>query len=496
MSEPSVTEPCDLGAVLARTLIGRRALSPVELLESCIARTDAIDPAVNAMPARDDGAARAAARVAERAVMAGDSLPVLHGLPLGVKDLNAAGGLPFTRGSPIYRDTIAPDDERLVADLRRAGAIVLGKTNVPEFGAGANTRNAVWGATGNPFDPARSAAGSSGGSAVALACGMVPIATGSDTAGSLRNPAAFSGVCGFRPSPGVVPSEVRGHGWMPLGSNGPMARSVPDLAMLLSAMVSDDARDPWARPADPASFYPLPPVDLASIRMALTPDFGFAPVERVVVDAFAQKTALFRHLFACAENTAPDCTGADEAFAILRAVAFLGSHLEKVQTRPDDVGPNVRANVAEGLGYSAADVARALTLQTSMQRRWNAFFQHFDVLLAPSIAISPRPWTELYPAQIDGRVLDSYYHWLALAYAGTLAGHPCLSLPVGLDANGLPFGLQLVGRRNGDAALLAVAAALESVLGQDTRTARPVPDLAKLRAMPAISSMPGFLGFD
>ena len=490
-----MTEPCDLGAVLARTLIGRRALSTVELLESCIARADAIDPAVNAMPARDDGAARAAARVAERAVMAGDSLPVLHGLPLGVKDLNAAGGLPFTRGSPIYRDSIAPDDERMVADLRRVGAIVWGKTNVPEFGAGANTRNAVWGATGNPFDPARSAAGSSGGSAVALACGMVPIATGSDTGGSLRNPAAFCGVCGFRPSPGVVPSEMRGHGWMPLASNGPMARSVPDLAMLLSAMVSDDGRDPWARPADPASFHPLPPADLASIRMALTPDLGFAPVERVVVDAFREKTALFRHVFACAEATTPDCTGADEAFAVLRAVAFLGSHLEKVQTRPGDVGPNVRANVAEGLGYSAADVARALTLQTAMQRRWHAFFQHFDVLLTPAITISPRPWTELYPAQIDGRTLDSYYHWLALAYAGTLTGHPCLSLPVGLDAHGMPFGLQLVGRRNGDAALLAIAAALESALAQDARTARPVPDLAKLRTMPPISSMPGFLGF-
>ena len=490
-----MTEPCDLSATEARALIGRRALSPVELLESCIARADAVDPAVNAMPARDDKAARAAARVAERAVMAGDRLPVLHGLPLGVKDLTAAGGLPFTRGSPIFRDAIAPDDERLVADLRHAGAIVWGKTNTPEFGAGANTRNAVWGATGNPFDPARSAAGSSGGSAVALACGMVPIATGSDTGGSLRNPAAFSGVCGFRPSPGVVPSEMRGHGWMPLGMNGPMARTVPDLAMLMSAMVSDDGRDPWARYTDPASLHPLPPVDLATLRIAVTPDFGFAPVEGIVREAFAAKTALFRHLFACAEDTTPDCAGADEAFAVLRAVAFLGSHLEKVQTRPADIGPNVTANVEEGLRYSAADVARALTLQTAFQRRWHAFFLKFDVLIAPSISVSPRPWSELYPASIDGRVLDSYYHWLALVYAGTLAGHPCLSLPVGLDRVGMPFGLQLIGRRNGDAALLAAAAALEAALAGDARTARPVPDIAGLKAAPPISGMPGFLGF-
>ena len=492
----ALSDPCDLTATEARALIGRRAMSPVELLDSCIARIEAVDPAVNAIPARGFDSARAAARVAERAVLAGDSLPTLHGLPLAVKDLNAAGGLPFTRGSPIYRDTIAEEDERLVADLRQSGAIVLGKTNVPEFGAGANTRNAVWGATGNPFDPTRSAAGSSGGSAVALACGMVPIATGSDTGGSLRNPAAFCGIAGFRPSPGVVPSEMRGHGWMPLGSNGPMARTVPDLAMLLSAMVSDDARDPYAHFTDPASLHPLPPVDLSSLRVAVSPDLGFAPVERIVVDAFQSKTALFRHLFACAEDTTPDCTGADEAFAVLRAVAFLGIHLDKVRTRPADVGPNIHANVEEGLRYSAADVARALTLQTTMQRRWHSFFTKFDVLLAPAISVSPRPWSELYPAEIDGRKLDSYYHWLALAYAGTLAGHPCLSLPVGLDSAGMPFGLQLIGRRNGDAALMAAAAALEAALAQDKRTARPVPDIARLMAAPPISGMPGFMGFD
>ena len=490
-----MSDPCDLSAVEARAMIGRRALSPVELLESCIARIEAVDPAVNAIPARDFDGARKAAAVAERAVMGGDALPPLHGLPLGVKDLNAAAGLPFTQGSPIFRDRVPEHDERMVADLRAAGAIVLGKTNVPEFGAGANTRNQVWGATGNPFDPTRSAAGSSGGSGVALACGMVPIATGSDTGGSLRNPAAFNGIVGFRPSPGVVPSEVRGHGWMPLGSNGPMARTVPDAALLMSAMVSEDMRDPWARPADPNSFRTLADVDLSSLKVAVSPDFGFAPVERVVVEAFESKIALFRHLFGQVEDTTPDCAGADEAFAVLRAVAFLGSHLAKVRERPQDVGPNIIANVEEGLGYSAADVARALTLQTAMQRRWVSFFDEWDVLLTPAITVSPRPWSELYPAQIDGRALNSYYHWLALSYAGTLAGHPCLSLPVGLDSLGMPFGLQLVGRRNGDAKLMAVAAALEAALAGDVRTARPVPDIAGLMKAPPIAGMPGFIGF-
>ena len=375
------------------------------------------------------------------------------------------------------------------------GAIVLGKTNVPEFGAGANTRNAVWGVTANPFDPTRSAAGSSGGSAVALACGMVPIATGSDSGGSLRNPAAFNGIVGFRPSPGVVAGETRGHGWMPLGLSGPMGRTVPDTMLLMAAMVGPDARDPFSCPVDPTALYPVPPVDLSSLRVAVTPDFGFAPVEKTVIAAFTEKTGLFRHLFGQVEDTTPDCTDADECFAILRAVAFLGGHLEKVRSRPGDVGPNVTVNVEEGLRYSAADVARALTMQTALQRRWHDFFTRFDVVLAPSISISPRPWSELYPTQIDGRVLDSYYHWLALAYAGTLAGHPCLSLPVGRDALGLPFGLQLIGRRGGDAALLATAAALEAALADDGRTARPVPDLDLLRTAPPVATMPGFLGF-
>ncbi len=490
-----MSEPCDLSATEARALIGRRALSPVALLESCIARTEAIDPAVNAMPALDLAGARSAAEAAERAVMAGQELPPLHGLPLAVKDLTAAAGLAFTRGSPIHRDDVAADDERLVADLRAAGAVVLGKTNTPEFGAGANTRNAVWGATGNPFDPMRSAAGSSGGSAVALACGMVPLATGTDMGGSLRNPAAFCGIVGLRPSPGVVASETRGHGWLPLGSAGPMARTVPDAALMLSAMVGGDARDPYSRALDPAPLRHLPGVDLASLRVALSPDLGFAPVERGVVDAFEAKTASFRHVFAAADDAAPDCTGADRAFAVLRAVAFLGSHEANVRTRPEDVGPNVRANVAEGLRYTALDVARALTLQTAMQRHWHAFFTRYDLLLAPAISITPRPWSELYPATIDGRTLDSYYHWLALSYAGTLAGHPCLSLPVGVDAAGMPFGLQLIGRRDGDTALLAAAAALEALLQHDPATARPVPDIARLRAAPPLSQAAGFMGF-
>ena len=490
-----MTEPCDLTAVEARRLIGIKRLAPSELLESCIARIEAVDHAVNAMVARDFDRARTAARQADDAIAQGKHLPPLHGLPIGIKDLEETQGLVTTFGSPICRDHIPTEDEGIVARAKQAGAIVVGKTNTPEFGAGANTRNAVYGATGNPFDPTKSAAGSSGGSAVALATGMVPICTGSDMGGSLRNPAAFCGIVGFRPTPGLVPSEKRGIGWNPLPVLGPMARTVADTALLLQSIAGSDSRDPLAGPVM-GGFFPPHQVDLSNLRAAFTPDFGFAPTERIVAAAFADKTASVRQAFAQAEDASPDCRGTDEVFEILRALNFLSAHLEKTRTRPADVGPNVRANVEEGLRYSAADAARAMTEQTSIYRRWQTFFQRYDVIITPAITISPRSWRELYPAEIDGKPTRTYFHWLAMAYAVTVVGHPAISLPVGVDANGMPFGLQIVGPRGGDALVLSVAAALEAMLAPDRRTARPLPDVQRLKAAPAIRTMDGFIGFD
>jgi amidase len=497
-----MTEPCDLTAIEARRLIGQKKLAPTELLASCVARIETVDHAVNAMVARDFDRARTAAKAADAAVARGDALPPLHGLPIGIKDLQETAGLRTTFGSPIFRDNIPAADERLVAAVRAGGAIVIGKTNTPEFGAGANTRNAVYGATGNPFDPTLSAAGSSGGSAVALATGMAPICSGSDTGGSLRNPAAFSGIVGFRPTPGLVANERRGLGWSNLPVAGPMARTVPDLCLLLSTMVSDDARDPLATTVHGqtirrAEDFAVPArIDLSRLRVAITADFGFAPTERHIAEVFAEKTGLFRHVFARTENTTPDCTDADESFEVLRSLGFLASHQDKLRTRPQDVGPNVRANVEEGLRYSAADVARAQTQQTALYRRWQSFFQDWDVIVTPTMTISPRSWRELYPTEIDGKQTRTYFHWLALAYAVTLPGHPAISLPVGLDRHGMPFGLQIVGPRGGDAFVLSVAAELETLLAGDARTARPVPDIARLKLARPISEMPGFLGFD
>ncbi len=502
-------EPCDLSAVEARRLIGAKRLSPTELLESCLARIAAVNPAVNAVVALDEERARRTARETEAAIARGDALGALAGLPIGIKDLDETEGLRTTWGSVLFRDNVPKADGAMVASLRAAGGVILAKTNTPEFGAGANTRNAVYGATGNAHDPSKSAAGSSGGSAVALATGMVPLASGSDMGGSLRNPAAFNGVVGLRPSPGLVPYEKRNPIWSPLGVLGPMGRSVGDVALLLSAMVSDGPRDALAYTvhghrghggtgrARPGAYAPPPRADLSALRVAVTPDFGFAPVERIVRDTFAARVAALMPLFARVEERTPDCAGSDEAFEVLRALNFVAAHREKCERTPESVGPNIRANVEEGMRYGLPDVARASTLQTAVYGRWQSFFASgVDLILTPAISITPRPWSELYPREIDGEPTRTYFHWLALAYAVTLVGHPAISLPLGRDAAGMPFGLQIVGPRGGDALVLAAAAAIEAAVAGDATLSRPVPDIAALTRATPIAATPGFLSMD
>lgn len=491
---------CDLSAVELRRLIGRGDISPVELLDSCLDRIARINPAVNAVVALDIDRAQEAALRAEAAVRQGEPLGALHGIPVGIKDTEETAGLRTTYGSPIHADNVPARDLGVVARLRGAGAIVLAKTNTPEFAAGANTRNVVYGATGNAFDPTLSAAGSSGGSAVALACGMVPLASGSDTGGSLRNPAAYAGIVGMRPSSGLVPNERRGLGWANLPVNGPMARTVGDAALMLGAMADDDPRDPLAYtlPGEPVRgraerYDPPHPLDLGKLRVAFTEDFGFAPTEQHVRRVFRRRVVALSPLFAAAETATPDCTGADEAFAILRAAQFLALHLDNYRARPQQLGPNVRTNVEEGLGYTLADYARAARIQTAIYRSFVGFFARYDLLISPTITLSPRPWSELYPTEIDGVATRSYFHWLALAYGVTLAGHPAISLPLGVDEAGLPFGVQVVARRGGDAVLLAATAAIEAHCAGSPDLMRPIPDLDGLANRDPIAQSPGFL---
>ncbi|WP_144186094.1 amidase [Elioraea rosea] len=491
------TALCDLSAIEQRRLIGRRAISPVDLLDAHLRRIEQVNHAVNAVVSIDEGMARSAAKAAEAAVVKGEALPLLHGLPVGIKDLEETKGLRTTYGSPQYADFVPEADCGMVANLRAAGAIILGKTNTPEFGAGANTVNPVFGPTGNPFDPARSCAGSSGGSAVALATGMVPLASGSDLGGSLRNPAAYCGIVGYRPSPGLVPSEKRGLGWYPSSMLGPMARSVPDLAFMLAAMASDDPRDPLSRAVfgrrmvEQDEFHPLKEQDPGTLRVAYTPDFGVAPTSNQGRALFADRIGRFKGIFHSASEGSPDMSGADRAFGVLRAEAFLAKHLPVYNTARHMLGPNVIENVEEGLRYTLADMAEAHTLHTAIYRRTGAFFKDVDLIISPAMTVQPTLWTELAPREIDGRKLATYYSWLALPYAVTLSTHPAIVLPCGVDERGLPFGIQIVGPRGGDAFVLAAAAAIERALAGIPACARPVPNLDALSHAPSIHTLPG-----
>jgi len=472
-----MTEPCDLSALEARHAIGQRQLSPVELLESCLARIEATNGAVNAMVAMDVDAARRRAAAIEQAVGRGEEVGLLAGLPIGVKDLHATAGLRTTHGSLLFKDNVPAADELSVARVRKAGGVILGKTNTPEFGAGANTVNRVYGATGNPFDPSRTPAGSSGGSAAALALGQVLLATGSDYGGSLRTPAAFCGVSGFRPSPGLVPGVDRAAGLSPFGVTGPMGRSIADAHLLLRAQVGPDKRDPFSSDHDRWLPGVLKGADLGKLRVAVSPDLGCAPVDRRIAALFQERLGRFRHVFGEVQEQAPDFSGVHEAFETLRAVHFVAAHRERLETARDKLDRNVVDNTERGLQLSLGDVARAHVEQTRLYKRVLAFFQEVDVLICPAASVSPFPHAQLFVEEIDGERMPTYMRWLAITYAPTMALCCAAAIPCGVDYAGLPFGLQVIGPNGRDALVLEAAHALEQVLAADKATARPLPPL-------------------
>jgi Asp-tRNA(Asn)/Glu-tRNA(Gln) amidotransferase A subunit family amidase len=466
----------DLSATALRDAIASKALSPVELMRACLDRIDALNPAVNAICARDDGRAMAVARQAEQQVIRGGPLPPLLGLPLGVKDLQDTAGLLTTHGNVRLRGHVPTHDNALVARLRSAGAIVTAKTNVPDSGAGANTRNPVWGATGNPFNPDLNAGGSSGGSAAALATDMLPLCTGSDTGGSLRIPAALCGVVGLRPSPGLVANDARPLGWSAISVLGPMARDVSDTALMLSACVGPHPMDPLSGPRLTGPLWPLPEVDLSRLRIAFTPDFGTCAVDPMIRRVFAHRISGLAREVAHCEPLDWNLEEGHRCFDVIRAESFLAGFEALSRTDPDSLAPNVRANVAMASSITLSDRAQAHTVQTRLFRQFQRAFESVDLILAPVTPLSPFPWTEPYATRIDGVEQRNYYEWLSLTYLVTLATCPALSLPCGLDELGMPFGLQLIAPLHQDAQLLAMARALETWYGT-----RPRPDVQVLR---------------
>ncbi len=477
-----MSEPCDLTAVEARRLIGARKLSPVELLASCRARIDLVNHAVKGVTDTIWPRAIREAKAAEKAVMRGDNLPPLHGLPLGVKDLDDAEGLINSYGSKIFAKNRAKTDDPMVARCRADGAIVVGKTNVPEFGAGANSNNPVYGPSGNPFDPKRIPGGSSGGSAVALATGMLPICTGSDGGGSLRIPAAFCGVVGFRPSPGLVPTARKGQGWNMISTLGPMGRNVADTCLLLSAQAAFDPMDPLSRRIDGAAFRNPMPRDPATLRVGYTEDWGTCPVDTSIAKTFRARIGKLKKLFKSCEPIAPDMGRAHEAFGVLRAAGMLHGQRANYSDPKKRalLGPNMIANYEEGLQYSAADLAWAQGEQTRIHRAVQKVFETYDLILSPTVAVPPFPWSELYQNEINGRRMKTYFEWFSLTYMISLTGNPSLSLPMGLEPSGTPFGMMITGPAVADLETLRAALGIEMAVAGDSELCRPVPDIGAL----------------
>ena len=468
-------------AVELRALIRSKELSPVELMDACIARIEALNPHINAVTATDFERARATAKQAEAQVMQQAELPLLHGLPMGVKDLQETAGLLTTYGNVGLRGNVPKADNSYVAKLKQAGAIVTAKTNVPDMGAGANSRNPVWGATGNPFNPALNAGGSSGGSAAALAVDMFPICTGSDTGGSLRIPSALCGIVGLRPSPGAVANDTRALGWSAISVLGPMARSVDDAALMMAASLGADPMDPLSYDLSPGPFWPLPEVDVSQLRIGYTEDFDLCHVDPGIREEFRKRINAIKPLVKRCEPVSFEVAHAHRTFDVLRAESFFAAFGDPVKNPPDTLGPNVRANLAIAEQISLGDRAMAHLAQTQLMRQFAKKFQDFDLIIAPNTPLSPFPWTELYAKEVAGHAMNNYYHWLELTYVVTLATNPALALPCGVDLNGMPFGLQLIGELRQDAKLLAMSHALEMALASNKATVRPKPDQDRLR---------------
>ena len=470
-----MSEPCDLPATVARRLIGARRLSPIELFDSCQQRITDRNPELNAFVAQDLECSRKAAKAAENLVARGGPLGELHGLPIGIKDLEATAGLTTTQGSLVFKDAVPDQDALHVRRLRAAGGIIMGKTNTPEFGAGSNTTNLVYGPTGNPFDVDKTCGGSSGGSAVALASGMVPLATGSDYGGSLRTPAAFCGVVGFRPSPGLIPDPARPSLLSPIHVLGPMARSVADVHLMLKAEIMADRLDPFS--GDDYKRIPaqLEPTDLSTLRAAFSPDLGCAPIDHDIAQVFDSKTALFGHVFHSVERRNPDLTNAHDVFEILRGLYCMTNFGELLSNHRDRLGSNVVDNTERGLQLTSADIARAQIGQSEIYKQFVRMFDEIDVLICPATAVSPFPHRQLYLDTINGVKLPTYMSWYEITYLLSLA-LPCIvSLPCGVDHKGMPFGIQIVGPMGSDAKVLATALALEEELGCHPELRRPLP---------------------
>jgi len=452
-----MTDICFTSARKLASLLSKRKISAVELVSAFIAQVERVNPKLNAivtfLPEQALRAAKALDRKKQRSLFAG--------LPIAYKDNVPTKGIRTTFGSPIFEKNIPDEDHLLVQRLSAAGAITLGKTNLPEFAAGSQTFNAVFGATLNPYDVSKTCGGSSGGAAVAVACGMLPFADGGDLAASLRNPANYCNVVALRPTPGRVPSWPAPNAWNTLSVLGPVARTVEDAAFLLSAMAGPDLRSPVSIAESGSIFLKPLKRSFKKTRIAWSRDLGGLPIDPRVTAVLERQKKLFADLGCIVENAEPDFTGATEAFETLRAQGFLQSYGEFYRTRRSDLKDDVAWNIEQGLRSTPEQIARATALRSELYQRMRAFLEKYDFLVCPVNQLPPYPVDSEWPREIAGVKMSNYLDWMKSCYFITITSHPAISVPAGFTPEGLPVGIQIVGRYRDDFGVLQLGHAFE-----------------------------------
>ncbi len=452
-----------------RDLVRRKELRAREVLEAHLARIEATNPEVNAICTLVPDMARAAADAVDAKIARGEDPGPLAGLPVGVKDLVMTAGIRTTLGSPIYKDFVPQVDAAIVERMKAAGAVVVGKTNTPEFGAGSHTFNTVHGTTRNPYDLSRTAGGSSGGGAAALAAGMLPIADGSDLGGSVRNPPGYNNVVGLRPSPGRVPNWPARQPWDSLPVLGPMARSVPDTALLLSVLAGRDARDPISLPGDGSEYAGSLERSFEGVRVAWSPDLGHLPMDPATLAALEGAPAVLDSLGCRVDEDAPDLADGRDLFQTLRAAGFAGGMGHDYAKHKDLMKDTVIWNIERGLELQSTDVSKAQVKRGQLFERTVKFFETYDYLVLPVSQVPPFPVETDWVREVAGVPMETYIDWMMSCCLITLTEHPAASVPGGFTPDGLPVGLQIVGRHRDELSVLQLAYAFEQATGHGKR---------------------------
>jgi amidase len=458
-------EICSLTATEIARRIRAKEVSAVEVMEAHLARIDRLNKEVNAVVTLLPERAMDGARTADDILARGLPLGPLHGLPLAHKDLVSTKGIRTTYGSLVYKDFVPDHDALIVERLRAAGAIAVGKTNTPEFGAGSQTYNEVFGETLNPYDTTKTCGGSSGGAAVALACRMLPLADGSDLGGSLRNPASFCNVVGFRPSPGRVPAWPSLAAWFPFSVEGPMARTVDDVALMLSAMAGPDPRSPVSLSEPGASFARPPERDFGGVRIAWSRDLGGVPVDPRITEALEKQRGVFDSLGCVVVEGEPDFSDADEIFLVWRAWYFELSYGEVLEEHRNELKETVVWNIEEGQRLTGPQIGRAERKRSELYHRVRKFMEAHEFLVLPVAQVPPFDVKQRYVTEINGVRMKNYIEWMKSCYYITVTGHPAISVPCGFTPEGLPVGIQIVGRHRDDLGVLQLARAFERATG-------------------------------